>query len=210
MIYLARCSGFSPAFFDAAVKALPKEKQASVALIRHRQTKEQTLLGWSMVALLRERMGCSAHAPLRFSAHGKPYYDDTFHFNLSHSGDTVCLAVADAPVGVDVQTLKTPSDALVRRVLCPNERAALSAAKDPALAFTMFWTMKESWLKLCGTGIIDDLTALDFSPQLNADAFSFESAQFTVFRTQTYVLTACGAVSETAIRTLNASDFQQV
>ena len=208
MIFRADCTGFSPAFYDAAAKTLPKEKRATVEKIRHRQTKEQSLLGWAMVALVRARMGLPADSPLRFSEHGKPYYEgESFHFNLSHSGDYVCLAVADAPVGADVQTVTAPSDAMVRRVLSENEQAALASAADPALAFTALWTMKECWLKYTGTGIIDALESLDFSEHLDADAFTFEGACFTVFRARDHVLTVCGKEAETAVQTLTSRDF---
>ena len=58
---------------------------------------------------------------------GKPYFPDhpSLHFNLSHSGGLALCALDAAPVGVDIQVVKTLRPALPRRVCSPEELAWL-------------------------------------------------------------------------------------
>jgi 4'-phosphopantetheinyl transferase len=97
--------------------------------------------------------------------HGKPVINgggDLEH-SVAHSGDLVAVAVARAPVGVDVEQLDGrprplgggDSDALARLVLADGERAAL-AAVDPSArsrAFLVAWTRKEAVTKAKGDGL---------------------------------------------------------
>ncbi|WP_406455998.1 4'-phosphopantetheinyl transferase superfamily protein [Streptomyces sp. NBC_00876] len=78
------------------------------------------------------------------------------HFSLSHSHGLIMIAVATAPVGVDVQREPPPGtvDAMLPR-LHPEEREGLlrlSPAGRTA-AFTRLWTRKEAYLKGLGTGL---------------------------------------------------------
>jgi 4'-phosphopantetheinyl transferase len=96
--------------------------------------------------------------------HGKPVLrGGDLEFSVSHSGDLVAVAVATAPVGVDVEQLdgrpREPGGndlaALGRTVLAEEERAAL-AAVDPAgqaRAFLVAWTRKEAVTKAQGDGL---------------------------------------------------------
>ena len=79
------------------------------------------------------------------------------HFNLSHSGEIVLIAVADAPLGVDVEQVGDPPDlpAMERHVLRADEVAGLEALRDTRRteAFISIWTRKEAYLKARGRGL---------------------------------------------------------
>lgn len=94
-------------------------------------------------------------------AHGKPQLASPHQalcFNLSHSGDTLLLAVTQQrAIGVDVEEISVPRDypRLVARCLSPPEQRfwqALAPAERSA-AFYRFWTIKEAWAKAVGRGI---------------------------------------------------------
>jgi 4'-phosphopantetheinyl transferase len=96
--------------------------------------------------------------------HGKPAIDGGgLEHSVAHSGDLVAVAVAGAPVGVDVEQLdgrpRQPGDgdpeALARMVLADDERAVLAAAGPPdrARAFLVAWTRKEAVTKAKGDGL---------------------------------------------------------
>ncbi|MFD5268543.1 4'-phosphopantetheinyl transferase family protein [Streptomyces sp. NPDC058335] len=78
------------------------------------------------------------------------------HFSLSHSGGRALVAVAAAPVGVDIQ--RTPpartAQVCVHR-LHPGERAELEDLPPDRLgaAFGQLWARKEAYLKGIGTGL---------------------------------------------------------
>jgi 4'-phosphopantetheinyl transferase len=96
--------------------------------------------------------------------HGKPAVRGGGpEFSVAHSGDLVAVAVAAAPVGVDVEQLAgRPRElgggdpaALARVVLAAEERAALAAVPAPgrARAFLVAWTRKEAVTKAKGDGL---------------------------------------------------------
>lgn len=95
--------------------------------------------------------------------HGRPAVSGAaLHFSLSHSGDLVLLAFADAPVGVDVEVLPAPEAAAdVAAALHPAERTALAALPGAVLpaAFARCWTRKEAYLKGIGTGLAEEPSA---------------------------------------------------
>jgi 4'-phosphopantetheinyl transferase len=97
-------------------------------------------------------------------AHGKPAVRGGGpEFSVSHSGDLVAVAVAAAPVGVDVEQLDGRSRepgggdpaALARMVLAEDEQAALAAVvpEGRARAFLVAWTRKEAVTKARGDGL---------------------------------------------------------
>jgi 4'-phosphopantetheinyl transferase len=92
--------------------------------------------------------------------HGRPSVPgDATHFSLSHSGDLVAVALADVPVGVDVEVIpdaRTVDD--VSPLLHPAETAELQALApdDRSPAFGRCWTRKEAYLKALGAGLTQD------------------------------------------------------
>ncbi len=128
-------------------------------------------------ALLRSVL--SVHAPAdprtwRFLAgpHGKPAVDfpaahRELFFNLSHSRGRVAVAVAlGRDVGVDVEASVRAGalEDLAERFLSPVEVGALQALPPEARRERLLgcWTLKESYLKACGSGLSLPLSALTF------------------------------------------------
>lgn len=74
-----------------------------------------------------------------------------FRLSLSHSGDLVACAVADGPVGVDVELARGRPNlqALVEAVCTAGERRRWQASEPGSrLAhFYAMWTLKEAWVK---------------------------------------------------------------
>ena len=81
----------------------------------------------------------------------KPY------FSISHCKQAIAVAVADTPIGIDIETLRHPSESLIEKTMNEQERYQIAAAESPEKMFTALWTRKEAVLKFQGTGIIDDL-----------------------------------------------------
>jgi phosphopantetheinyl transferase len=73
---------------------------------------------------------------------GKPFFParPDIHFSLSHSKTHVLCAIADCPVGADIETIREISPHLRDRVCAPEEN----------LDFFKLWTLKESFIKLRG------------------------------------------------------------
>ncbi|MEU9773985.1 4'-phosphopantetheinyl transferase superfamily protein [Streptomyces sp. NPDC047968] len=91
--------------------------------------------------------------------HGKPYLDGhPVHFSLSHTAGHVLLALACAPVGVDVEAV--PGAATAREVLPAlhlREREELTGLADAELAARLArcWARKEAALKATGLALTE-------------------------------------------------------
>lgn len=104
----------------------------------------------------------------RTDRHGKPILPKPtgLAFNVSHSGDLVCVALGEAAsIGVDVERRRSDIDpmALGFHVLTENELRSLEAADDRHAAFFDFWVLKEALLKGIGTGLLKDPRTIEIS-----------------------------------------------
>lgn len=143
--------------FHFLLQFAPPEKQERILRQRVKQSADNMLVG---AALARYMIWTVFQIPLSrqriaYGPYGKPYLRDypNVHFNISHSGQYVVCAVADRPVGIDVQVIGVYRPDVAARVCCPEELARLGANDDPATEFTKLWTRKEAHLKMLGRGI---------------------------------------------------------
>lgn len=90
--------------------------------------------------------------------YGKPFLPDLpkFHFSLAHSGKWAVCAVANHPVGIDIEQLPYMADVIdvARRCFTPDEQCHLFALPeiDQPATFSKLWTIKESYMKATGLG----------------------------------------------------------
>lgn len=87
---------------------------------------------------------------------GKPWFPacPQYQFNLSHSGKLALCALADRPVGVDIQeSRETWRPSLVTRTCTPEERSWLASRGDRGEDFAQLWALKESAGKQTGYGL---------------------------------------------------------
>jgi 4'-phosphopantetheinyl transferase len=98
-----------------------------------------------------------------YGAKGKPYLTDHpgIHFNRSHSGQWVVCAFSNKAVGVDVERIRKINPALANRFFSDEEKDRLfSLAGDAYLNYFFdLWTLKESYLKLLGSGLTKPLSS---------------------------------------------------
>ena len=109
----------------------------------------------SRLARLALRQSC-ARSGLRLSGlpkdeKGVPLPVDGVHWSLTHKSDVVGGVAAPLPVGIDLETIRPVSDALLAKVA--NEDEWRLVRGDGETAFFRFWTAKEAVLKAVGSGI---------------------------------------------------------
>jgi 4'-phosphopantetheinyl transferase len=93
--------------------------------------------------------------------HGRPEVAGPVEFSLSHAAGLAVIALADTPVGVDVEgrsAFDGPAGPDVAGMLHPDERAELEllAAAEPdrwSAAVLRCWVRKEAYLKGTGMGL---------------------------------------------------------
>jgi len=102
----------------------------------------------------------------------KPYLKNesgsALHYNISHSGNWVILAVADKEVGVDIEYINPQFD--YQDILTDNfsEDEISFIMENPEHFFTL-WTRKEALTKATGIGLDDHLK---FIPALTGEHFA--------------------------------------
>lgn len=108
--------------------------------------------------MLRRGFGLSGCPEFSYKKNGKPYlkeYPEIF-FNISHCRKGIACAVCDCPVGVDIEEIQ-PGLEIRSLVLNREEEDAVKMSETPDVEFTRIWTRKESFLKLTGEGIRNDM-----------------------------------------------------
>ena len=100
---------------------------------------------------------------IEYDARGKAHvHGDLLHFNISHSGDALALAISRSqPLGVDLEHHRRPRRVieLSRRFFAPHEADAMERLPEAErqIAFLRLWTRKEALVKAEGTGIAGGL-----------------------------------------------------
>lgn len=121
--------------------------------------KQQTLVGRVLLANLVGMPVKDAikNVDIDFGHYGKPYFvPNGYHFNIAHSHDAVLVAIADHPIGVDLEQIRPYDYTRITRAFTPDELEYLKNLKgkrqgEQALRL---WTIKEAVLKLQGVGLI--------------------------------------------------------
>lgn len=149
---------------ESLLSLLPKESREAV--LRHKTIKgaQRTLLGEliSRIRIAQKTSEATQKIHFKKSIKGKPYLkDSSVQFNISHSGDWVVLAFGDIEVGIDVELLRPVNYRVATRFFSKEENSLLEQLNgtEKLKLFFDFWTLKESYLKLLGTGLTKSLSS---------------------------------------------------
>lgn len=135
--------------------SISRYRKEKLARISNPRAYARSLGAELLLAAALQDIGLSAAEPLEISCGegGKPRIAGGPEFSLSHSGERVLCALSDEPVGADLQQLRPYNPALVRRFFTAEEGAWLEEQRERDLAFSLLWSLKESYVKLLGSGI---------------------------------------------------------
>jgi 4'-phosphopantetheinyl transferase len=158
---------------DRLAVVLDETERRRWTAYRRPEDRERFLVGCALAKAALARYTGRSPADVRFDRscaacgepHGKPVIagGGPGH-SVAHSGDLIAVAVARAPVGVDVEQAEGrphllggdgDPEALGRLVLSGPEQAALASvpAGGRARAFLVAWTRKEAVTKATGDGV---------------------------------------------------------
>ena len=94
-----------------------------------------------------------------YNEYGAPSIKKGPYFSISHCKSGIAVAVSNQPIGIDIEVVRSLKVDLVKKTMDSLEQEAILSASQPDWAFTRLWTRKEAFLKMKGTGIINDLHA---------------------------------------------------
>lgn len=145
------------------MKLLPVSRQQAIQC--YRIEKDRTVMAISSLLLQYAlKKDFQIFSPdIRRTYYGKPFLSEypKLFFNISHCREACAVVIADCQVGIDVQEIRSFSQSVADRVCTENELKILAQSDDVARQFIKMWTIKESHVKMRGTGISDDLDRID-------------------------------------------------
>jgi len=159
---------------------LSVEESSRLPQYRSRAAAERYVVTRSLVRIvLSAQLGIAPREiPVSRTDMGKPVVAEGVHFNVSHSGDLILLALcAERAVGVDVERKRDVGkvQSLTARWLTDGERGSFdrlrSLGATESEAFLRIWSLKEARLKALGVGISGVLGA----EQRSVDAIPLDS-----------------------------------
>ena len=151
---------------ELALTQVSAQRREKALRFRHEAGRRQSVAAYRLLQrALGEEYGITEPQDLAFLEHGKPYLKEhpDIHFSLSHCKVAVACAVSDRPVGIDIEHIRPFNKELAAYVLNEDQLEQVLQSTDSAVEFLKFWTQKESFLKLTGEGIRNDLKKLDLS-----------------------------------------------
>lgn len=96
--------------------------------------------------------------------YGKPYVRDheEWQFNISHTDGLIVIAVADCPIGIDVEKIREPDYRIAKRFFTKAENEYIdSDVEGRDVRFFEIWTKKEAYIKYTGKGLREPLGNFD-------------------------------------------------
>lgn len=107
--------------------------------------------------ILRSLLG---YAPeIKRTAAGKPFIENNpLYFSVTHSGKRGAIAVADKPVGVDLELFKGELHALVKNSFPEEEQNEITCERE----FLAHWTVREAFVKMQGKTLAQTLKSMRY------------------------------------------------
>ncbi len=133
---------------------------------------------------------------------GKPFIKgDPVYFNISHGDEGFVCALSKKAVGVDIQHIVTPKEAMFKKV-CSTKESETVNGKDEL--FTRLWTLKESIIKKNGE-TIGSYGKYEFSI-ISEDFFAYGS-HFVSLKKENSVITLCGEFTEYEFKQIKITEL---
>ena len=148
----------------AVMDMMGETRRRRVADIAGEDDRKRTIAGELLARrMLAQSLGCAEKdVPLQWDELGKPSVEkDGVYVSVSHSGPWAVCVTADAPVGVDVEVVRSAQEKFMRRVCSEQEMAYIRSGDDgDCQRFWEIWTAKEAlfdrgpallWQRFCRT-----------------------------------------------------------
>lgn len=134
---------------------------------------------------------------------GKPFFTDYEHlyFNASHSGNVAICAFSDNEIGCDIQQITKAKEKVAKRFLTNNEYnyiynknvTDITQELSTDEKFTRLWAVKESYLKLIGSGLGGGLQSFDIIIENNVIKIGENNCYIKEYRYKDYYIELCSA-----------------
>lgn len=182
--------------FFSLLELIEEEDRKQILRYQFWQDRQRSLLGHllSRYAIVQEYALTNKEIQIRRHAYGKPYIKDysQIHYNISHSGEWVVVAIGKSPIGIDVENRREDWDLIGERVFSESEKYwSQNSYKRKAI----LWTIKEAYVKYLGIGLSKSLNSfsIDIKRKIITEVQKPFQTSFDYFVLDNdYVCSECG------------------
>jgi len=144
---------------------LSADERARASRYSQQKDRERFIISRGVLRILLGRYLKTPAAEIVFEIgmNKKPFVESIdgseLHYNTSHSGDCILIAIATLPLGVDVENMEPffPYQDILEHSFNPHEITHINQSDAPLETFYTLWTRKEALLKATAKGIDDDI-----------------------------------------------------
>lgn len=148
--------------YQEGLEKMPSCIGSRIERLRNQGDRKASLAGKLLIySMLAAENAASLMSSWQFGKYNKPYIPGWRHFNISHSGEIVIVAIGDIPLGVDIERIVCLDDISITEFLHLEERDSLAVSFTPIADFYRLWVRKESFLKAIGMGLNKDLRSFN-------------------------------------------------
>lgn len=170
-VYLLDISTIDPQAIDQYItgKKFPESTAKRLGSIKNYRVKTQVLFSHLLLVYAIKHtysLDISDYEE-EYNENGKPRFQGApFAYNISHSHDLVVVALSDEEIGIDIElddAKRQISPNLAKKVLSSSEYVQYVDLPPVAQRHLFYrrWVQLESYLKFCGTGLLNHLYALE-------------------------------------------------
>ncbi len=182
--------------FFSLLELIEEEDRKQILRYQFWQDRQRSLLGHllSRYAIIQEYALTNKEIQIRRHAYGKPYIKDysQIHYNISHSGEWVVVAIGKSPIGIDVENRREDWDLIGEQVFSESEKYwSQNSYKRKAI----LWTIKEAYVKYLGIGLSKSLNSfsIDIKRKIITEVQKPFQTNFDYFVLDNdYVCSECG------------------
>ena len=158
VVYIYNLKNLQEGEADNMLPHLPLWRRQRVADVKNATVRTESIVaGALLVMALRERLGAEPEDKY-FIKNENGLYDvyAKIHFNITHSGDYVAVALSDEPVGIDIEHKEDKEFRISNRMFSQEDKDYIAGNQKN---FRNVWTIKESFLKCVGIGVTAPLSS---------------------------------------------------
>lgn len=157
-VYIARTDGLQDdSVFNRLYQAASPDRRRKTDALVFRKDKMLSLAAEALLKIALHDNGVTDDT-IVYGENGKPYLRSReIFFSLSHCAETVMCAVSQGEIGADTEKVTDIDLDVAKRFFHPEEYAMLQRLETEGERQNLFfrlWTLKESFLKAMGTGLL--------------------------------------------------------
>ncbi|MCW3072750.1 MAG: 4-phosphopantetheinyl transferase [Bacteroidetes bacterium] len=155
-IYVLAAEEVTPLFLDECRSFLPEQTIKKSSRFHFKKDADIYLLGQLLILRMLRDNNYSLNSlyELKLNEYGKPFIDNKFHFNISHSKDLIVgICTVEGSVGIDIEAVEPVNMEDFKDVLTEQEWLGVTQPLTGIENFYKIWTSKEAVMKADGRGL---------------------------------------------------------